>query len=675
MREEEQVNRFTTSVLVVFYFLCSSVLSAANAPAWLKELAQKPISSCDLDTNPSAVVLLDEMVTAIDESGVETTRVRYAVKVLENDGKKHAKMYARYENPHSKISKFGAWSIDAKGKAYTFKKSEFEDHPISGYLVYSKRRSKYLDAEFRMRKGVVFGYEYTTSEKSVFAQGRWRFSSENPVEVSRFELQLPEGWTVDEYSHAGAPEVRFEKGRYIWEMVNIPAVKQEPNVPSKSRGFATLLYQINSPEGEVPKHSNVAFDSWKDVVDYTLFLMDPMVKPNETIREKSLSLIDGEDTVWDKIRVIGDFVKKKDYAAISMDLSRGGGYTPRSAVDTFETGYGDCKDKATLMRSMLRCVGIESYPVIVNARTNSNVIEGWPSTNYFNHCIIAVEIDESVEAPAVLEDPEIGRFLIVDPTSSMTPVGNLPYAEQGGLVVLAKPGTDRLLSLPLETPEENQSSRTIIAEILPDGSLLGRTNDRHLGNAAQSWRVLYSKSSEKGIKKRCIRMINEGNGVPIVELISYTDDALQGHEVSFEYEFLLKQYSRSIMGNTLIFRPAIFSRVKEPRFIVKDRIHPVMLEGRLLKEEVLFYLPENYEVEEMRENISVECDYGTYSSTLEKVDNATLKYTRKLRMKSVTVRIEEYPDLVSFYEKLIHAEESPIVLTKRASEQVELSSL
>ncbi len=52
-----------------------------------------------------------------------------------------------------------------------------------------------------------------------------------------------------------------------------------------------------------------------------------------------------------------------------------GGWQP-SGGEVFVHRYGDCKDKATLMSSMLHEIGVDSYYVVINAheelyRTNS----------------------------------------------------------------------------------------------------------------------------------------------------------------------------------------------------------------------------------------------------------------------------------------------------------------
>ena len=43
------------------------------------------------------------------------------------------------------------------------------------------------------------------------------------------------------------------------------------------------------------------------------------------------------------------------------------GYEPFSAATIFERRFGDCKDKSILMRQMLKEIGVEAVPVLINA--------------------------------------------------------------------------------------------------------------------------------------------------------------------------------------------------------------------------------------------------------------------------------------------------------------------
>ena len=71
-----------------------------------------------------------------------------------------------------------------------------------------------------------------------------------------------------------------------------------------------------------------------------------------------------------------------------------GGLQPHPAVDIFRNGYGDCKDKATLLSAMLSTVGIHSTIVLVDTH-RGYVDPKAPSING-NHAIAAIEIPKGI---------------------------------------------------------------------------------------------------------------------------------------------------------------------------------------------------------------------------------------------------------------------------------------
>src|SRR5260370_17286965 len=107
------------------------------------------------------------------------------------------------------------------------------------------------------------------------------------------------------------------------------------------------------------------------------------------------------------------------YVAIEVGI---GGYQPHPADAIFHNRYGDCKDKVTLLSTMLHEIGIESYYVLVDDRRGI-VIPDVPSPAG-NHVILAIRLPENVPSAnlyAIVDDPKLGRLFFFHPTSPYTP--------------------------------------------------------------------------------------------------------------------------------------------------------------------------------------------------------------------------------------------------------------
>jgi hypothetical protein len=84
------------------------------------------------------------------------------------------------------------------------------------------------------------------------------------------------------------------------------------------------------------------------------------VKPSGEIQAKAAELTKGANDDLAKIRVLYNFVSTRyRYIGIALGIGR---YQPHSAADVLENQYGDCKDKHTLLASMLYAVGIRLIP-------------------------------------------------------------------------------------------------------------------------------------------------------------------------------------------------------------------------------------------------------------------------------------------------------------------------
>src|SRR5262249_55960047 len=227
-----------------------------------------------------------------------------------------------------------------------------------------------------------------------------------------------------------------------------------------------------------------SFGSWKDVSRFKSELHDTQTASNDAMVAKARELTAGAKTEFERIQAIGRYAQSVKYVSIQLGLGRGGGYRPHAAVDVFSKNYGDCKDKANLMRAMLKAVGIESYPVSIYYGDPTFVRQEWPSPQQFNHCIIAVKVSDETQAPTIVKHPSLGRLLIFDPTDDDTPMGDLPDREQGSYALILAGDAGELMKMPITPPEANRLERAVEAELSADGTLTAKVSERSFGQAA-----------------------------------------------------------------------------------------------------------------------------------------------------------------------------------------------
>ena len=144
------------------------------------------------------------------------------------------------------------------------------------------------------------------------------------------------------------------------------------------------------------------------------------------------------------------------------------------AADIFRNRYGDCKDKTTLLISMLQVAGIHAFYMPVDDRRD--VVDPDMPSLLGNHMITAIEIPADVQDPrlkAVVKAKDGKRYLIFDPTDERIPVGNLPNYEQGSYGTLATGPSSQIIALPVLDPDANPNQRNGSFTLAADGTLTG----------------------------------------------------------------------------------------------------------------------------------------------------------------------------------------------------------
>ena len=143
-----------------------------------------------------------------------------------------------------------------------------------------------------------------------------------------------------------------------------------------------------------------AFDSWNEVSRWYSGISDSQAQPDARIIAKANELTANTRTELEKIQAIARYVQSIQYISIQIGVGR---WRPHAASEVLAKSYGDCKDKANLMRALLKVVNIEAYPVLIHSGDPTFVQEVWPSPRQFNHCIIAVKVSDATQASTVLD--------------------------------------------------------------------------------------------------------------------------------------------------------------------------------------------------------------------------------------------------------------------------------
>jgi hypothetical protein len=645
-------------------FLLVGVPQAAasgDAPQWMHALVGVPLPAYDEKTD--AVLLYSETNVTVLSADRIRTHIREAYKVLRPEGRERGTVEV-YFNPGRRITSLHGWCIPAQGKDYEVKEKDAIDYasPANGGELIDDVKYRVLHVP-APDPGNIIGYEYEVEERPFWLQDIWYFQRIDPVRETHYSLQLPAGW-VFKASWLSHAEVKpDEKGGNVlqWAVSDVRGIRPEPDMPPL-KGVAGQMIVSFFPSGGTSNKNE--FASWEDMGNWYGNLVSTRMEASEPIKEKVKALTEGKTTTLAKMQAVAYFLQHDiRYVAISLGI---GGYQPHAAPDVFLHRYGDCKDKATLMRTMLREIGVDSYHVVISSERGS-VTRDSPAHNGFNHVILAIKLPDDVKDPslvAVIQHPKLGRILFFDPTyDEMIPFGQIGGYLQANYGLLVEPEGGELVELPQQPSAMNGIERVGKMTLDAQGVLKGDVEEVRMGDRAslERWRL---RTATKDIDR--VNSIESllGSSLPGFQLThaSVVNFEHTDRPFGFNYTFRSDNYAK-LAGNLMLVRPRVLGNKASGILETKEpRKFPVEFDGPSRDTDKFdIALPPGYEVDELPPPMDAEFSFGSYHSKTEASGNV-LHYTRALEIKELSVPVSQMDELKKFYRMIATDERNTAVL-------------
>ena len=130
------------------------------------------------------------------------------------------------------------------------------------------------------------------------------------------------------------------------------------------------------------------FASWEEMGRWYAALEKDRRQPTPEIRARAAELTKGKTNDLDKIEALYDFVGPNfRYVSLSLGVGR---FQPHAAAEVLHNEYGDCKDKHTLLASLLEASGYHASSVLINS--GRKLDPEIPSPSQFDHVFTLVPL-------------------------------------------------------------------------------------------------------------------------------------------------------------------------------------------------------------------------------------------------------------------------------------------
>ena len=646
------IRRFALSLLLAW-----PAFAGVNVPDWVTLAAQSKVPQ----TDAAAVVLLDETQMNIQSADEIVTRYRRVVKILTAAGRDLGYVAVSFDNA-SKLKSFRAWSIDAKGQRYEVKERDAMEVSPFDFELYSDARSKVLRIP-ASDIGSVIAYEYEKRERPYVLHTTWQFQEDLPVVTARLSVTMPNAWAYDARwfggvapppsaasSAEGGGATLKSAGPLYWELKDIPEIAFEPGRPSSQAIAGRVGIHF------IPPSPSSVHRTWGDVAKWFAALAAPRLGATPEVQAKAKELTSGSS---DPVRALAKFSQKDvRYVAVEIGI---GGYQPHAAADVFRNRYGDCKDKATLLKAMLKEIGIESYYVIVHT-TRGVVDPQFPSIHSFNHVILAVAAPpKAKDLYAVVQHPKLGALVLFDPTSTLTPFGYLPSYLQESRGLLVTPDGGELIDLPKHAPEANTLRRSAKLRLDGSGHLAGDVTEVRTGWLAAEMRgSLHPMTAQERVRflesTLAYHLSNyTTSGVAFENLDDVDSDLV------IKYSIAAPSYATHVADMTLV-RPRVLGQKPESILDLGKRKYGYVTSGPSVQtDDIEIALPPGVGVDELPEAVKLSTPMLQYSSQA-KYEAGILRYNRQYALQTWYVDREKLGELNKAFSQILADERASAVL-------------
>ncbi len=218
----------------------------------------------------------------------------------------------------------------------------------------------------------------------------YTFTDDHIVLDEQLEISVPRERAIKIKSAKIQPSTA-DAGAYRVYNWHHTSLKQQDDTNDKRKTIAHAWQQLR---GRLPQPDVLisSFTSWDEVGRWYGGLQAERVKPTPEVAAKAMELSKNSSTEEAKSRVLYGYVSTQfHYIGIAFGIGR---YQPHAAGEVLANEYGDCKDKHTLLASLLGAVGIPAYPALIST---SHEIDGdVPSPGQFDHVITVIPNDRAL---------------------------------------------------------------------------------------------------------------------------------------------------------------------------------------------------------------------------------------------------------------------------------------
>ena len=586
------------------------------------------------DYSQEAYVVKDfEYLTRFENDGTGTRTFKAVIQVKSDAGvQQWGTLVFGYSSANEKLDVDYVRVKKADGSVITATPDAVQDLTASVARfapMYTDYREKHITVP-ALRPGDTLEYSIVTTTVTPLAPNQfwldYDFDHNIIVLNEILEVNVPKDKQINLKTEDGyKPTITTEGDRriYRWQTSNLK--RKTDDELKKEWKKRRLHHQDDQPSVQL-----TTFQSWQELGKWYAPLAKERTVATPELRAKALELTKDKSTELDKIKALYDYVAT-DFRYVSLSFGVGR-YQPHAAGDIFSNKYGDCKDKHTLLSTMLGVIGVHADPVLINS--SRQLDPDVPSPGQFDHVITYVTLRD-------------GSHIWLDTTTEVAPFQLLSFQirKKKALWVPTDGKPAQVIETPANSPVPNEQNLTLDGKINDVGTLTAKLHFTFRGDSELLFRSAFRNSPETEWKNLCGNLGLKGEATDV----KVSDPTNTSIPFELSYSISMPNYMAWSSKTPSFAVPLPQVSIPDVDETDDDQPDPVTLVGAPINSDfkIALEVPAKYDVQ-LPLPTTVKRDYGTYSVTYAK-DKNVITAERKLVLNQRELPKKRLGDFAAFH--------------------------
>ncbi|MGG9962638.1 DUF3857 domain-containing protein [Ferruginibacter sp. SUN106] len=380
--------------VVIFFLFTFVVVHAQDYPDFgTPSKEDLELKDCPFDKGTASVVLIHEAFSYSEDGMQLITTHHIRIKILKQAGVTAANISIPFyrEDYFERIINLEAMTINTATDG-TLTRQKVEKKSI----YTTKINDQFGEITFAfpsVKEGSIIEYQYESIMKNYRGLRDWYFQDEMPVMISRYHLKMLNdkqfSYRLRKKSNLEAT-VLEEPGKVFFEMMNVPALKDEPFMDARIDNIQRVSFQINNFYSRWGSTSNSApLLSWNKLYEYLLNKQSFWQQLKDTISGTTDFIAQTRLLSSPEQRMIAVY----DYVRKNMHWNNYNSKTSVTGVNqAWQNHEGTSGDINLLLINLLKKVDVSAYPILVSERSHGKVDTAYPYLDQFNSVFAIVLI-------------------------------------------------------------------------------------------------------------------------------------------------------------------------------------------------------------------------------------------------------------------------------------------